>query len=650
MISLNNISLAFNGIPLLKDISFVVNKKARIGLTGKNGAGKTTLLKIIKGIQEKDSGTLSIPTGTTMGYLPQQMIFPEGKNVIEETLTAFEKINSTKKELEKLNLALAEKTDYESDEYLKILEKINKFEEHLQITGGNTIQADTEKTLKGLGFLQEDFSRDVGEFSGGWRMRIELSKILLQKPDLLLLDEPTNHLDIESIEWLEQFLISYEGAIIMISHDRVFLDSITKRTIEIAKGKIYDYKVPYTKYENLRKERIEQQSAAYQNQQKMIQETERFITRFRAKATKAVQVQSRIKQLEKLERIEIDETDISDLSFKFPEAPRSGDLVIDIENMTKKYTDKAVLKDIWLTVERGKKIALVGKNGEGKTTLVRVIHGELSFEGKVKIGYNVKIGYFAQNQDKELDDNKTVFETLDDIARGDVRTKLRSILGNFLFQGEDIDKKVKVLSGGERSRLALAKLMLEPYNLLILDEPTNHLDMHSKDILKTALKQFGGTVLLVSHDRYFLDGLVDEIYEFSNKQIKKHAGDIKLFMKKKRLENLKSIEKNTNFSKAENKEIKITANKDLYLKRKEFEKEIRKVTKQINQTEKRIEELEIIISETEKKLSSGEAITDELFYKDFDKAKKELDEKMYEWEILTEKNTELISEKENIIM
>ncbi|MCF6366779.1 MAG: ABC-F family ATP-binding cassette domain-containing protein [Bacteroidales bacterium] len=648
MISLNNISIAFNGIPLLKDISFVINKKARIGLTGKNGAGKSTLLKIIYGIQEKDAGSVSVPGGTTMGYLPQKMEYPTGKNVMEEALTAFDKINLIKKEAEKLNIQLSERTDYESDEYLKLIEKINKYEEHLQITGANTFEAETEKTLKGLGFVQKDFTRDVAEFSGGWRMRIELAKLLLQKPDLLLLDEPTNHLDIESIEWLEQLLVFYEGAIIMISHDRNFLDNITKRTVEIAKGKIYDYKAPYTKYELLRKERIEQQLAEYQNQQKMIQETEKFIERFRYKATKAVQVQSRIKQLEKLERIEIDETDISDLGFKFPEAPRSGDLVIDIENMTKSYTDEAVLKDIWLTVERGKKIALVGKNGEGKTTLVRIITGELSHEGKVKIGHNVKIGYFAQNQDKELDDNKTVFETLDDIAVGDVRTKLRSILGNFLFSGEDIDKKVKVLSGGERSRLALAKLMLEPYNLLILDEPTNHLDMHSKDVLKNALKQFGGTILLVSHDRYFLDGLVDEIYEFTNKQIKKHGGDIKYFMKKKRLENLKSIEKNTNLSKAETKEGKTSANKDLYLKRKEFEKEIRKVTKQIDQTEKRIEELEIFISDTEKKLSSGEAITDELFYKKFDKAKKELDEKMYEWEILTEKNSSLVSEKESI--
>jgi len=648
MISLNNISIAFGGVPLIKDISFVINKKARIGLTGKNGAGKSTLLKIIVGIQEKDAGNISIPSGTTLGYLPQQMKYPEGKTVLNESLTAFEATLSLKKEIDKLNLQLAERTDYETDAYLSIIEKINALDDSFNIAGGYNFEAETEKTLKGLGFSQSDFSRNVEELSGGWRMRIELAKILLQKPNLLLLDEPTNHLDIESIEWLEQFLISYEGALVMISHDRTFLDNITKRTIEIAKGQIYDYKASYSKYEILRKERIIQQTAAYENQQKMILETERFIDRFRSKATKAVQVQSRIKQLEKLERIEIDVTDVSDLGFTFPEAPRSGDLVVDIENMTQRYTDKDILKDIWLTVDRGKKIAFVGKNGQGKTTLVRIIKGELEYSGIVKIGHNVKIGYFAQNQDKELDDSKTIFETLDDIAVGDIRTKIRSILGNFLFSGEDIDKKVSILSGGERSRLALAKLMLEPYNLLILDEPTNHLDMHSKDVLKSALKQFNGTILLVSHDRYFLDGLVDEIYEFGNQQIKKHAGDIKLFMQKKRLQNLKSIEKKNTSKKVSNIANSNTSSKDLYLKRKEAEKEIRKVSKEIERTEKAIENLEIFIVNSEKELSKGEEILDKTFYKDFDKAKKELEEKMYEWEILTEKVSEIIEGKENI--
>jgi len=648
MISLNNISIAFSGIPLIKDISFVINKKARIGLTGKNGAGKSTLLKIIVGIQEKDGGNISIPTGTTLGYLPQQMKYPEGKTVLNEALTAFSGTLSIKGEIDNLNIQLSERTDYESDEYLAIIEKINTLDDRFNISGGYNFEADTEKTLKGLGFMQTDFGRNVEELSGGWRMRIELAKILLQKPNLLLLDEPTNHLDIESIEWLEQFLINYEGALVMISHDRTFLDNITKRTIEIAKGRIYDYKASYSDYEILRKERIEQQTASYENQQRMIQETERFIERFRSKATKAVQVQSRIKQLEKLERIEIDVTDVSNLGFKFPEAPRSGDLVVDIENMTKRYTNKDILKDIWLTVDRGKKIAFVGKNGEGKTTLVRIIKGELDFDGVVKIGHNVKIGYFAQNQDKELDDNKTIFETLDDIAVGDIRTRIRDILGSFLFSGEDIDKKVKILSGGERSRLALAKLMLTPYNLLILDEPTNHLDMHSKDVLKNALKQFNGTILLVSHDRYFLDGLVDEIYEFGNQKIKKHAGDIKLFMQKKRLQNLKSIEKKNVNLKDKEATSNNSSSKDTYLKRKEADKEIRKINKELNKTEKRIEILEVIIEKAENELSKGEEIKDTTFYKDFDKAKKELDEKMYEWELLTEHVAELLKEKESI--
>jgi len=648
MISLNNISVAFNGIPLLKDISFVINKKARIGLTGKNGAGKSTLLKIIVGIQEKDAGNISIPTGTTLGYLPQQMKYPEGNTVLNEALTAFKDTLSIKENIEKLNLQLAERTDYESDEYLSIIEKINVLNDRFNIAGGYNFEAETEKTLKGLGFMQSDFTRNVEELSGGWRMRIELAKILLQKPNLLLLDEPTNHLDIESIQWLEQFLISYEGALVMISHDRAFLDNITKRTIEIAKGQIFDYKASYTNYEILRKERIIQQTAAFENQQKMIQETERFIERFRSKATKAVQVQSRIKQLEKIERIEIDITDVSNLGFKFPEAPRSGDLVVDIEGMSKSYGTNEVLKDIWLTVDRGKKIAFVGKNGEGKTTLVRIIKGELEHSGIVKLGHNVKIGYFAQTQDKELDNSKTVFETLDDIAVGDIRTRIRDILGSFLFSGEDIDKKVAVLSGGERARLALAKLMLTPYNLLILDEPTNHLDMHSKDVLKNALKKFNGTILLVSHDRYFLDGLVDEIYEFANKKIKKHAGDIKLFMQKKKLENLKSIEKKKILKVAENSSSKPSSNKDAYLKRKEAEKEIRKISKEVEKTEKRIDELELFIENYERELSSGKEIKDDNFYKEFDKAKKELDKKMYEWELLTEQVTELIKEKEEI--
>ena len=479
-------------------------------------------------------------------------------------------------------------------------------------------------------------------------MRIELAKILLQKPDLLLLDEPTNHLDIESIEWVEQLLISYPGAIVLISHDRMFLDNITNRTIEIATGKIYDYKAAYTKYDSLRKERIEQQTASYNNQQKMIRDTEEFIERFRYKATKAVQVQSRIKQLEKIERIEIDQTNISNLSLKFPNDPRSQDIVVYIETLRKQYSRQAGLEKIWWTIERGQKIAFIGKNGEGKTTLVRVIKGELEYEGNIKHGYNVKIGYFAQNQDKILDELKTVFETLDDIAVGDIRTKIRDILGNFLFKGEDIDKKVSVLSGGERSRLALAKLMLEPYNLLILDEPTNHLDMYSKDILKQALMQYDGTLLVVSHDRYFLDGLTDEIYEFGNKKIKKHAGDINLFLKKKRLENLKSIEKKSEPVKNAEAQLYTSNNKEIYIKRKELEKEIRKHTKKFKYVESKIEDLETFTSSTEEILSSGKDISDQLLFSEFDSANRSLDKNMKEWEKLSDIITELNKQKEQI--
>ncbi len=644
MVSINNIKLSFSGKILLNDISFVINKKDRIGLTGKNGAGKSTLMKIITGSQEVDSGTISCPSELKIGYLPQQMTYPIGKTVFEETLSTFSEINNIENQIQSVGNQLAQRNDYHSDEYLKLIEQLNRYEEQFNFLGGHSIHGNIEKTLKGLGFEQEDFKRDVSEFSGGWRMRIELAKILLQKPALLLLDEPTNHLDIESIEWLEQVLMNYPGAVMLISHDRTFLDNITKRTIEISLGKIYDYKVPYSKYEILHKERIEQQTAAYENQQKKIKDTEQFIERFRAKATKAVQVQSRIKQLEKIERIEIDKTDISDLHFKFPPAPHSGELTLDIENLTKKYDEKLILKNLNLTIERGQKIAFVGKNGAGKSTLIKVITGETDFSGKLKSGHMVKIGYYAQNQEKELDESKTVFETLDDIARGDVRIKLRGILGNFLFSDDDIEKKVAVLSGGERSRLALAKLMLEPYNFLILDEPTNHLDIHSKDVLKQALLQYDGTLIVVSHDRYFLDSLVNEIYEFSNHKIKKHSGDIHLFLQKKKKENISQFERK-NISSGKNN-ADSSKNKQLYLKRKEIEKEIRKVERKHEELEKRIEELESFIAECEDKLSSGKEINDKEFWLKFENAKKEVDKKMVLWDELTHIITELSDKKE----
>jgi ATP-binding cassette subfamily F protein 3 len=647
MISINNICVSFSGIPLFSDISFVINPRDRIGLTGKNGAGKSTLLKIIYGEQEADSGTVSFPNDMKMGYLPQQMIYPEGKTVFNEAMTAFEESENLKKQIEKLNLELSERTDYESATYLKIIHRLTEAQDRYQLTGGASAPAETEKILKGLGFENKDFDRTVETFSGGWRMRIELAKILLRRPNVFLLDEPTNHLDIESIQWLEDFLKDYPGAVLMISHDRTFLDNITKRTLEISAGKIYDYKAAFSEYEILRKERREQQTAAYENQQKMIQDTEKFIERFRYQATKAVQVQSRVKQLDKVVRLEIDEEDFSNLNFRFPPAPRSGTIVFEAANLTKRYDKEPILEDIFLTVERGEKVAFIGKNGEGKTTLVRVVKGELPFEGELKIGHNVKIGYYAQNQNEYLDEKKTVFQTLDDIAKGDVRTKVRDILGQFLFSGEDIDKKVAVLSGGERARLALAKLMLEPYNLLILDEPTNHLDMRSKDILKQALMKYDGTLVLVSHDRSFLQDLAEKLYEFANRKIKQHSGDIQLFLQKKKLENLKDIEQKKqekSFNKSEN-ENQTGDSKDIYLRRKEIDKQIRKVQKQLEQTESDIDRLESFIKKSEHTLACGIEIKDQKFYDEFDNAKSELAEKMKEWEKLSVEITDLEIEK-----
>jgi ATP-binding cassette subfamily F protein 3 len=632
MISINQVSVNFGGFSLFSDISFMINPKDRIGLVGKNGAGKSTLLKIILGIDQPTEGTVSKPKETTFGYLPQQMTYATGKTVLEEALTAFASLNAIEKEIKKINQEIGTRDDYESDEYHALIDKLTELNERLQILGIADKEAMVEQTLKGLGYKIEDLSRPTSEFSGGWRMRIELAKILLQKPDVLLLDEPTNHLDIESIQWLEDFLKNYPGAVVLISHDRAFLDNITKRTIEILLGKVYDYKVSYSKYQELRKERYEQQMATYENQQKKIADTERFIERFRYKNTKAVQVQSRIKQLEKMDRIEVDEQDNAALHFRFPPAPRSGTIVVETERLSKSYGENNILYEIDLIIERGEKVAFIGRNGEGKTTLSRIITGDLDYDGNLKIGHNVKIGYYAQNQDELLDEQKTVFETLDDIAVGDIRIQVRNILGAFLFSGETIEKKVKVLSGGERSRLALAKLLLEPYNLLVLDEPTNHLDIRSKEILKQALKLYDGTLILVSHDRDFLDGLVNNLYEFKDKKIKQHSGNIYEFLKKKKVESFKEIEHRKEVKEVKTEE-KISDNKLNYLERKEAEKQRRKIVNKINAVEETIARLEAEIEEAEGKMSQGGDVDTDFFHH-YEQLKKDLEKEMHDWEDL----------------
>lgn len=534
MISVEGLTVEFGGFTLFDGLSFVVNKKDRIALVGKNGAGKSTMLKIFAGLQQPTSGNVSVPKDITIGYLPQHMQLADSRTVREEAEQAFEHIHQLEQEIERLNLQLAERTDYESESYQQLIDKVTHQSELFQMVGGTNYHAELERTLVGLGFKRSDFERPTSEFSGGWRMRIELAKLLLRRPDVLLLDEPTNHLDIESIQWLETFITTRANAVILVSHDRAFIDNTTTRTLEIELGKIYDYKVKYSEYVELRKERLEQQLRAYENQQKKLADTEAFIERFRYKATKAVQVQSRIKQLEKVDRIEVDDVDHSRLSLKFPPAPRSGSYPVIAENVSKRYGDHLVFKEVTLTINRGDKVAFVGKNGEGKSTLVKCIMDEIGYEGKLQLGHNVKIGYFAQNQAQLLDENMTVFDTVDYVAQGDIRTKIRDILGAFMFGGEASDKKVRVLSGGERSRLAMIRLLLDPVNLLILDEPTNHLDMRSKDVLKSALKEFDGTVIVVSHDREFLDGLVDKVYEFGNQKVIEHLGGIYAFLEKKK--------------------------------------------------------------------------------------------------------------------
>ncbi len=649
MISFQHVSLQYGDRKLFDDIGFLVRSKDRIGLVGRNGAGKSTLLKTIVGLAKVDSGLIVVPKDTTIGYLPQQIECIDSRTVMEEAMSVFSDLHHLEKEIDHLNLLLVERTDHNSDEYLELADLLAEKTERLQTINAATAEASAQKTLIGLGFRSADLKRPTKEFSGGWRMRIELAKILLKSPDIFLLDEPTNHLDIESIQWLEDFLKQYHGAVILISHDKAFLDNITSRTIDISLGKIYDYKVSYSKYVELHRERREQQLAAYNNQKKQIEDIREFVERFRYKATKAVQVQSRIKLLEKMEIIEIDEEDLSTLSIKFPPAPRSGTLVVEAKELTKKYDDHVVLNKIELTVERGEKLAFVGRNGEGKTTLSRIIVGDLDYEGNCRIGHNVKIGYFAQNQDELLDAEKTVLQTIDQVAVGDIRTKIREILGAFLFSAEDVEKKVKVLSGGEQSRLALAKLLLEPYNLLVLDEPTNHLDMRSKEILKKALLKYDGTLIIVSHDREFLSKLTDKTYEFKEGKINEHRGDIYDFLKKRQLASLGDLNKKENKTEVVENEKQNSIQKINYLERKEIDKDIRRVNNQIAGTEKEIEETETAISALDMKMANGVSDYNETTYKEYDSLKVKIKKLMHDWEKL-QYELEILQGKRNSVI
>ena len=636
MISLDNISISYGGWSLFDGISFLINAKDRIGLVGKNGAGKTTLLRIITGEQQPTEGAVTINGECTVGYLPQQMRVADTTTLAAETAKAFDEVLRIEADIERLTAEIASRTDYESKEYEELIHSLNIANDRYHILGGDTREADIERTLLGLGFKRSDFERPTREFSGGWRMRIELAKLLLRRPSIFLLDEPTNHLDIESIQWLEEYLKNYNGAVLLISHDRAFLDNVTTRTIELSLGKAYDYKVPYSKFVELRAERRAQQMAAYQNQQRLIEKTEEFIEKFRYKPTKSNQVQSRVKQLEKLERIEVDEEDLSRLNIKFPPAPRSGQIVADIKGVGKAFGEKRIFSNAEFTIERGQKIALVGRNGEGKTTFARMLIGELEqSEGEIKIGANVNIGYYAQNQDDLMDGEFTVFDTLDRVAVGDIRTRLRDILGAFLFRGEDIEKKVKVLSGGERSRLAMARLMLEPYNLLILDEPTNHMDMRSKDILKNALQKYDGTVVVVSHDREFLDGLVERVYEFRDGGVREYLGGIYYFLQKRKVESLQEIERKDNNAANSKGDTSTTqqssAGKLSYEQKREQEKLLRKLRKAVESIEEELAGVEQSIKEYDAKLATATEYNAEQ-YAEYGALKERYDHLMHEWE------------------
>ena len=641
MISINSLTVAYGGFTLLNDINFHISENDKIGLVGKNGAGKSTILKLICGLQSPTNGKVAVPAGVKIGYLPQIMEHHRGRSVIDEAMTAFAEMFDLEAELERITVELSERQDYESDDYQNLIIKMNEVNDRLAYTRSDNPQVIAEKTLVGLGFKYDELQRPTETFSQGWNMRIELAKILLSKPDVLLLDEPTNHLDIESIEWLEGYLKEYKGSLVLISHDRKFLDNVTNRTVEIMVGRIHDYKVPYSKYLELRRERLAQQQAAYENQQRMIEKTEEFIEKFRYKPTKSNQVQSRVKQLEKLERIEVDLEDRSTLAVKFPPAPRSGDIVYKSVDMKVGYGEKVVFGDAQIEVRRGEKVALVGRNGEGKTTLMRVIMNELDpMDGESKLGYNVNIGYYAQNQEDILDKEDTVFGTLDRVAVGDIRLKLRDILGAFLFKGEDIDKKVAVLSGGERARLAMAKLILKPYNLLALDEPTNHMDIRSKDILKQALKAYDGTLVIVSHDRDFLDGLVDKLYEFRDGKVKEHLGGVQEFLERRRLENLSELERHYK-PVVEEKPAEVIQKKEEakqeYQAKKYVSKEEKKIRNRIAFLEKGIEDVESKMKDIEALLMNPGPDDDIMdLTRAYLEHKRQLDYKMEEWEKLNE--------------
>jgi len=635
MISIENLSVEFGVKPLFTDVNYVINRHDRIALVGKNGAGKSTMLKIIAGIQNPTSGRVGRPKDLTIGYLPQVMVLTDTLTVRQETEKAFANTIQLEVHLNHLNQELAERTDYESEAYQELIEEMTDLNEQLTVINSQNRDAEIERTLIGLGFERTDLDRPTSEFSGGWRMRIELAKILLQRPDILLLDEPTNHLDIESIQWLEKFLSGGKSTLLLISHDRAFLDNVTTRTIEITCGTIHDYNVSYTKYVGLHAERIEQQRRAYENQQKMIQETKDFIERFRYQATKAIQVQSRIKQLEKVIPIEIDEVDNSHLNLKFPPAPRSGDYPI-ICNDVKKAYDRVIFDHVDLTIKRGEKVAFVGRNGEGKSTLVKCIMGQIPYEGELKVGYGVKIGYFAQNQAQLLDENLSVFDTIDRVAVGDIRTRVKDILGAFMFGGEASEKPVKVLSGGERSRLAMIRLLLEPVNLLILDEPTNHLDIASKDILKKAIQGFDGTVILVSHDRDFLDGLVSKVYEFGHGKVREHLGGIYDYLQSKNIDSLQMLESKTKPSPAKSKEEPETVSKISFEDQKAIKQQRNKLEKQVKQAEEQIAKIESEILALEAQMATPKGSQDQSLYIKHAELKKQLDESTEQWMVASE--------------